>query len=252
MRLSLPSKGTSLSALAPMLALTFTTGVVDAVGYLGLDRVFTGNMTGNVVILGMALAGSEGLPIVGPLIALAAFLAGALAAGRVLRGTPDGWTARITSLLVASSAMMLALGVVMSADGDPSRAVALSVTGLLGAAMGLQGATARVVAVKDVTTVVVTSTLISLASESPLGRNSSGGAARRAIAVIAIAAGAIVGAGVLQWQPGAALLLAAVVSIAATWWGHLYCRSHTALEDLGVVAELDARPADVQSENLLG
>jgi hypothetical protein len=103
-----------------------------------------------------------------------------------------------------------------------------------------------------VTTVVVTSTLISLASESPLGRNSSGGAARRAIAVIAIAAGAIVGAGVLQWETGVALLLAAVVSIAATWWGHLYCRSQTALEDLGVVAELDARPADVQSENLLG
>jgi hypothetical protein len=38
-----------------MLALTFTTGIVDAVGYLGLDRVFTANMTGNVVILGMAL-----------------------------------------------------------------------------------------------------------------------------------------------------------------------------------------------------
>ena len=35
--------------LGLMLALTFTTGIVDAVGYLGLDRVFTGNMTGNVV-----------------------------------------------------------------------------------------------------------------------------------------------------------------------------------------------------------
>ena len=40
--------------LVLMLALTFATGVIDAVGYLGLDRVFTGNMTGNVVILGMA------------------------------------------------------------------------------------------------------------------------------------------------------------------------------------------------------
>ena len=43
--------------LSLMLALTFTTGINDAVGYLGLDKVFTGNMTGNVVILGMALAG---------------------------------------------------------------------------------------------------------------------------------------------------------------------------------------------------
>ena len=40
-----------------MLALTFSTGIiVDAVGYLGLDRVFTGNMTGNVAVPGMAPA----------------------------------------------------------------------------------------------------------------------------------------------------------------------------------------------------
>ena len=43
-----------------MLVLTFSTGVIDAVGYLGLDRVFTGNMTGNVVILGVALITSKG------------------------------------------------------------------------------------------------------------------------------------------------------------------------------------------------
>jgi uncharacterized membrane protein YoaK (UPF0700 family) len=215
------------------------------VGYLGLDRVFTGNMTGNVVILGMALAGGQGLPIVGPSIALVAFLAGALTAGRVLRGTADGWSRKTTSLLMLSSAMLLVLSVVMMADGDPSKAVALPVTGLLGAAMGIQGATARVVAVKDVTTVVITSTLISLAAESPLGRNSSGGAARRVAAVIAIAVGAVVGAGLLHLQAGLALLLAAVVSIAATLWGDLNCRSQTGLEHFGVVAELDARPANV-------
>src|SRR5690606_36157903 len=55
--------------LVLMLALTFSTGIADAVGYLGLDRVFTGNMTGNVVILGMALAGADGLPVAGPLLA---------------------------------------------------------------------------------------------------------------------------------------------------------------------------------------
>ena len=63
--------------LALMLALTFATGIIDAVGYLGLDRVFTGNMTGNVVILGMALLGADGLPVLGPLVALAGFVAGA-------------------------------------------------------------------------------------------------------------------------------------------------------------------------------
>ena len=41
------------TTLPLMIVLTFVTGVVDSVGYLGLDRVFVGNMTGNIVILGM-------------------------------------------------------------------------------------------------------------------------------------------------------------------------------------------------------
>lgn len=41
-----------------MSALTSSTSIVDPVGYLGLDRVFAGDMTGNVVVLGMGLAGA--------------------------------------------------------------------------------------------------------------------------------------------------------------------------------------------------
>src|SRR3954453_693910 len=84
--------------LGLMLALTFATGIVDAGCYLGLDRVFTGNMTGTVVVLGMTLAGGDGWPVVGPLLALAGFVAGASAGGRMLRGTSAGWTHRVTGL----------------------------------------------------------------------------------------------------------------------------------------------------------
>lgn len=52
--------------LAMLLLLTFSTGMVDAIGYLGFDKVFTGNMTGNVVILGMGLAGADGVPVLRP------------------------------------------------------------------------------------------------------------------------------------------------------------------------------------------
>ncbi len=75
-----------------MLALTFSTGIVDAVGYLGLDRVFTGNMTGNVVILGMALVGGDDLPVVGPVIALVAFFVGAMIGGRAWSVVPEPGT----------------------------------------------------------------------------------------------------------------------------------------------------------------
>ena len=45
-----PSAQPLLPAL--LLALTLVTGLVDAVSYLALGRVFTANMTGNVVFLG--------------------------------------------------------------------------------------------------------------------------------------------------------------------------------------------------------
>jgi len=50
--------------------LTLVTGLVDAACYLGLGRVFTANMTGSIVLLGFGIAGSEGLPVVAPLVSL--------------------------------------------------------------------------------------------------------------------------------------------------------------------------------------
>ena len=49
---SAPSK-TKTSLL---LTLAFAAGYVDALGYLGLGGVFTANMTGNTVLLGILLA----------------------------------------------------------------------------------------------------------------------------------------------------------------------------------------------------
>src|SRR6478736_976552 len=94
--------------LTLMLVLTFSTGIIDAVGYLGLDRVFTGNMTGNVVILGMALIGADNLPVVGPTIALACFMGGAVVAGRARRPEAAGWSRRTTVLLTAVGVTMAA------------------------------------------------------------------------------------------------------------------------------------------------
>jgi hypothetical protein len=41
-----------------LLLLSVTTGLVDAVSVLGLGKVFTANMTGNIVFLGFAAAGT--------------------------------------------------------------------------------------------------------------------------------------------------------------------------------------------------
>lgn len=197
-----------------MLVLTFSTGIIDAVGYLGLDRVFTGNMTGNVVILGMALMGADGLPVIGPSIALVGFVAGAAIAGRVLKSESAGWSRRTTVLIavvgacLALTAIGLFAGVHHAAQG-----AALSITGFIAAAMGLQAGTARHLAVKDVTTVVVTSTLTGLAADSPLGGGSGKYWERRLLAVALILLGAAAGAAFLQVHIGLGVLFTGVLAM---------------------------------------
>ncbi|WP_344710002.1 YoaK family protein [Aeromicrobium flavum] len=205
--------------LVLMLALTFSTGIVDAVGYLGLDRVFTGNMTGNVVILGMAVVGAEDLPVLGPVLALVGFMAGAALGGRVLRNAVQGWSGRTTSLLGVVGLVILALAVLVLVDAEPERPVALTITFLLGAAMGLQAATARFIGVKDVTTVVVTSTITGLAADSVLGSGKGGGSGRRIAAVVLILAGAAAGAALLKWHLGAGLLASALITLVVVAMG---------------------------------
>src|ERR1700693_1088731 len=68
---------------ALLLVLTMVTGLVDAVSYLSLGHVFVANMTGNVVFLGFAVADAQDFSIPASLLAIAAFLAGALAGGRL-------------------------------------------------------------------------------------------------------------------------------------------------------------------------
>ena len=63
--------------------LTLVTGLVDAACYLGLGRVFTANMTGNVVLLAFGATGAQGLPVLAPTVSLVVFLVGAAAGGRL-------------------------------------------------------------------------------------------------------------------------------------------------------------------------
>jgi uncharacterized membrane protein YoaK (UPF0700 family) len=208
--------------LVLMLALTFSTGVVDAVGYLGLDRVFTGNMTGNVVILGMALTGADDLPIVGPVLALVGFVLGAIAAGRALRASPVGWTHRATWLLAVVAGLIVVSLVPVLLGGDPApEPILFTVTALLGAAMGMQAGVARHLGVADVTTVVVTSTLVGLAFESRLGKGKGQKWGRRLSAIVLIALGALTGAALLQFGLVWGIGLAALITVAVAALGHV-------------------------------
>ena len=214
--------------LGLMLALTFSTGVVDAMGYLGLDRVFTGNMTGNVVILAMGLTGADNLPILGPVIALVLFMAGAAISGRTLKGLPAGWSLRTTGLHIVVAVVLGAVAIVSFASAAPRPEVLTGgVTGALGLAMGMQAGAARHIGVADVTTVVVPSTLVGLAFDSRFGRGSDSHPwARRAGAILLIGAGAAAGALLLRIGLGAPAALAAAITAVVAVLGTIG-RPHT-------------------------
>lgn len=218
-RLRRPLQPTLATAGVPlMLVLTFVTGSVDAVGYLALDRVFTGNMTGNVVILAMAVARADGLPVTGPLVALLTFTLGAIVAGRVLRRREKGWTTPITALLATGSVVLAAVAVLVGVAGHRS-GVQVIAAALIAAAMGVQAAAARKVAVTDMTTVVVTSTLTSWASET-LHAGQRRWWNRRTGALLTLFAGAAAGALLLRLTPVVPLALAAVLTAGVALVGH--------------------------------
>jgi uncharacterized membrane protein YoaK (UPF0700 family) len=212
---------TSLPRL--LLVLTAGAGLVDAVSYLTLGHVFVANMTGNVVFLGFAIAGARGVSTLASLVAIASFLAGAMAAGRL--GTNLGDDRRdvlaagmaVQLVLVAAAAIVAA---VAGIHGSPSRYPLIV---LLAVAMGIQTATARRLGVRDLPTTVLTQTLAGLASELDFGSlRRDPLVRRRSLAVIAMFLGALIGAllvlKVASWTAlaAAAVLLAGVAAAART------------------------------------
>jgi uncharacterized membrane protein YoaK (UPF0700 family) len=195
-----------------LLVLTFTTGLVDAVSYLGLGRVFTANMTGNVVLLGFGVAGSPGLPVVAPISSLTAFLLGAVTGGILVKRLEKRHPALVARALgIEVSLMATAAILAAAANIKPGDALAYVVIVLLALAMGVQSTTARRLGVPDLSTVVLTMTLTALASESFVAGGDGKGSIRRLAAVLAMFAGALAGALMLKTSRFIPLVVAAAL-----------------------------------------
>jgi uncharacterized membrane protein YoaK (UPF0700 family) len=186
-------KPRDLAAL--LLTLTVVTGVVDAVSFLGLGRVFVANMTGNVVFLGFAAAGEATLSVLASLTAVLAFLAGALAGGRLARREDDHDTLRQATMVQAA---LIAVAVVLAATlGSGTRPGSELLIVVLGVAMGLQNAAVRRIGAPDLTTTVLTMTLTGFAADSKVAGGEGAHPLRKVAAVGAMLAGAFAG-GLLQ------------------------------------------------------
>lgn len=205
-----------------LLALTATTGLVDAVSILGLGRVFTANMTGNVVFLGFALGGVPEFSIARCSAALAAFLLGAAFGGYFGNTLAAAGHARwLTIISVIEAALLFAAALVASNGYDAEHLSPVThlyaMIVLTGVAMGLRNATVRKLAVPDMTTTVLTLTLTGLAADWSLVGGANPRWGRRLGGVAAMFCGAVIGALlVTHFGLMAALLLAGLLVVAAT------------------------------------
>ena len=191
-----PRRGGKDGLLPPLLvALTAVTGLVDAFSYLVLGHVFVANMTGNVVFLAFALAGVGGFSVLASLLALGCFALGALVTGRLGRSLAGrrelllGVTAAIQAVIVAEAVTMTAL-----AASPVQTGLRYALIAVLAAALGAQNATARKLAVPDLTTTVLTLTITGIAADHAWAGATGARVARRLISIAAMLAGAVVGA----------------------------------------------------------
>jgi uncharacterized membrane protein YoaK (UPF0700 family) len=199
-----------------LLGMTVVIGLVDAVSFLSLGRVFTANMTGNIVILAFATAHVSGLSIGRSLTALVAFLVGAILGGRIMaRASADsqirfGAQAFLLEVAFLFAAAFCGLGYRGLLPDHSFRPFAL--IALTALAMGTRNAAVRKLAIPDLTTTVLTLTITGIGADSSLANGSNPRLARRFASVAAMFLGAALGAVVIHYSISAALWLATAIS----------------------------------------
>src|SRR5713101_229529 len=199
-----------------LLGMTAVTGLVDAVSFLSLGRVFTANMTGNIVLLAFATAHVSGLSIARSLTALLAFLVGATLGGRVMaranadsqiRFAAQAFLLEVAFLIVASFCAIGYQGNLLEDSFQPFALIALTAL-----AMGTRNAAVRKLAIPDLTTTVLTLTITGIGADSSLANGNNPRLARRVASVTAMFLGAALGAVIIHYSISVALGLGTAIS----------------------------------------
>ena len=171
-----------------LLALTWAAGTVDAISYLGLGHVFTAMMTGNIVLLGLALAQGEILAALRSVVALITFSIGVFFGAMIVEreSKPPDWPAAVTGALGVEAVILgIFVGISLLTGVPRAGGIAYLLIALLALAMGIQSAAIRHLGVPGIATTYITGTLTSLmidllgwlrsvAARLPITRSGSG------------------------------------------------------------------------------
>jgi uncharacterized membrane protein YoaK (UPF0700 family)/predicted MFS family arabinose efflux permease len=206
-----------------LLLLTFASGSVDAICFLGLGKVFTAFMTGNFIFLGLRIGGAPGPRVVSVLVALGAFAAGVGLATLLLgsRRSSDVWPRSVTRVLCISvTAHVGFVALWLAVSGHPSLTPQVCLLGISALAMGVQTAAVFSLGIQGVFTTAATATFTVLSGDAAHWATHQPERRRLAGLLIALTCGAIAGALLLDHARDFAPILplaasALVVSLAA-------------------------------------
>jgi uncharacterized membrane protein YoaK (UPF0700 family) len=154
------------AAVRDALLLSFAAGGADAAGYIGLGRVFTSNMTGNLVLFGIYLGQGHFSAAFRALSVLAIFVVGTCFGAWLGRRIDEQNWPRLARRLVGVEAVLLVLFAVgWSLGATPAGPVSHfrhALLPLLSLAMGIQAAALHQLSLPGVRTTAVTGTLTTL------------------------------------------------------------------------------------------
>jgi uncharacterized membrane protein YoaK (UPF0700 family) len=200
------------STVTALLLLTFATGLADAIAVLVLGHVFVANMTGNVIFLGFWFAPRSTVDLTGVVVAFPTFVTGTILGGRLMRhydARARNWITAalgIEVVLLSILAVMAGTGVCRYDDNTK-----LLLIGGMAIVFGLQHSTARQFGIQELTTTVLTSTIVGLGVDSRLAGGNASREKLRYGVVLTMCAGATVGATITRVAVAPVLGLAAAV-----------------------------------------
>lgn len=128
------------------MVLAVASGATDAIGYLALGQVFTSAMTGNLVLLGIAVAHRHGERIGRLVVSLVCFIVGAALGARIARSPePDDpvWPSAVTRALAVEAVIFVGYGACWWIRGLDHGVVSRMQLGLGAVAVGIQSAAMR-------------------------------------------------------------------------------------------------------------
>jgi uncharacterized membrane protein YoaK (UPF0700 family) len=155
---------TILGRESMLLLLSLAAASLDAISYLGLGRVFTAMMTGNTVLLGLALAQGEVLAALRSILALIGFAIGVFVGAIIVEreSEPAEWPAAVTAALAFETMILMIVAASFTLFGNTREGMVYSLIILSAFAMGVQSAAVRRLGVPGIATTYITGTLTSL------------------------------------------------------------------------------------------